>query len=1850
MQNGIDIYAAPGTPGTPGTPEMLVPIDKGSLEKGSAEPPQADQDADEPAPFAKRRAVQPWSADFPPVFSHVAVKELAALAADPAENVKVGAQSAAYKAAKAGDADAAARIVTAAIDPEAIADLGRRFPNAVVVFVHAEEAAGRNALPGLYAQAIGDITGLPVRDKIVQTNRVHHTGAGAWHRLVTPPAFDGPVEGGRDHILVDDAMTTGSSLAALRHYIESRGGRVVLATTLAHAPSRWPGVPGTQLAISPATQGALRRKFDAKEVDAILWHHGVARSIQELTESQGQLLLGELSSDAIRDRIAAAGRAAVDQGGQGPLPPSQAEGEVRDREEPPRFARRDRSDDKTEAGAVTGDVREFGSTQISLPPEMTARILDLGRMIPDDMLADKGRESEPHITVKYGLHTDDAAQVRAALAKVSTGPARFMLGNITVFPAKKEDAPGGSEGADVVKVDVISGGPRGLQGLNKRIAGALEHTDPHPTYQPHITIAYVKAGEGERIARSLSPVRGMTGQADALTFSNKTGQRTEMPLGGKGTEASRHEGTKGSDSPPLRASVPNASVPSAERFKVSEQDLRRAWAYGEGEPSAPFAWGVKQFIVDKAARLRDVPGVTREEAIEARRGYDAARAGASRSVREDLEDTADRQRGADADQPGLFAKRLYTGDAIPGVLTLGDLNADSYTDPLWKALAHDGRLPQPDIHTGHRTAIGRISEGFAAPSGRTGGPALGADFPPSVRRREQATHRSIEGAHRRIAALLKTDNEALISTYITDALTDHSVTMGDAGLDAFVSQLRRRIPIVPAKRWTAGLDLMAKHTQEALVYSSPTGAVYKLIKTNEDGTAKGAVRLDAVRTDPQGRPWLDGSVHRNETPLLEALRRIDRANEHGGFVFTELAAITADGQFITKQPLIDGRMEEDPTRRAMALEKVGLRPVGMAGSSAVATLPDGPRGSRGPRGPRGRVLGAIDLHFNNLRIIGDTAFIFDAANDLLTTEQEAELRRLLPREPKEWTQEQGRFAKRRAARPDVERYRDLDVYDRRVYDAIREHIDPIAAGKLNEYGLFDMAYGPLPVKYKDGEWRIPAPMYMDTGVTDKSALWRGSRPRTLGQLASALRLDPWSLALDYGWPEWMIDADAFIKDHGLAGLGGELAAARREIADQAREEADYQRFIKEEGELADKEENEARDAARGVVIEYSDAASLKEAADELGMPQDSETVRLYYERKLHKAEALRRAGVIIARHEDTDYDALLARGIDRDTARAMIQGKFAKRRLPSGANVTVFRDIDALGFYSPLLRAAQALPGGDDAKMTPRQAAAFIAKQPGVKPEEILWSGFDQFMNERGREGTKALRHEGTKGGGAGAAAGAETAAASASVTKGEIVDYIRSNQVMVEEVVLGGPLSAEGRGRISKAIDAARGRFADWTDENDPEWSHVSDVTVENREFDASWPDGTEVHVRAGNPDRQDSDWSDGGWVNAKVEFPDGRYAEAGIWFNEDGEVTPYSQSDVADFDAGVDEDGEARRWFTDEDWDTIQAALGKVKVNVERSLDGGLQRDKDKFDDLLDNLEAAVGDGDADIAEDILDQMESLESRYGDDSLTSSIRDVFEEETEGDVSQYEKWTLPGADPGSYREILLTLPAKTFQTPRVDAEVEALGRINTGDMYRASHFEDTPNVIAHARVNDRVDADGKRLLFIEEIQSDWGQEGRDAGFSVAGSRAAALDEVRAANADLRRAGLYSQGASNSVFHRLGTNDGVFEATAAEAAAMERMRAARRALAEVDEQVPDAPFVKSTDAWAGLALRRMIRLAAEQGYDTIAWTTGQQQIERYDLSKQIDSLEWEKTPGGDIDGKKDGVRIATQCCRRLPSS
>jgi uncharacterized protein len=172
--------------------------------------------------------------------------------------------------------------------------------------------------------------------------------------------------------------------------------------------------------------------------------------------------------------------------------------------------------------AVVANVdkdREFSSTQIQLHPSIADRIKAMGMKIPDSELADDGREDDPHVTVKYGLHTNDPNDVSQLL---QGEPAiRYTLGKTSLFPAS------GDRDYDVVKVDVHS---PDLHRLNKKISDGLAHTDTHPVYMPHATVSYVKAGMGKKY-EGLDDCEGLVGVCDHVVFSGKEkDNKTPIPL------------------------------------------------------------------------------------------------------------------------------------------------------------------------------------------------------------------------------------------------------------------------------------------------------------------------------------------------------------------------------------------------------------------------------------------------------------------------------------------------------------------------------------------------------------------------------------------------------------------------------------------------------------------------------------------------------------------------------------------------------------------------------------------------------------------------------------------------------------------------------------------------------------------------------------------------------------------------------------------------------------------------------------------------------------------------------------------------------------------------------------------------------------------------------------------------------------------------------------------------------------------------------------------------------------------------------------------------------------------------
>jgi len=226
---------------------------------------------------------------------------------------------------------------------------------------------------------------------------------------------------------------------------------------------------------------------------------------------------------------------------------------------------------------------------------------------------------------------------------------------------------------------------------------------------------------------------------------------------------------------------------------------------------------------------------------------------------------------------------------------------------------------------------------------------------------------------------------------------------------------------------------------------------------------------------------------------------------------------------------------------------------------------------------------------------------------------------------------------------------------------------------------------------------------------------------------------------------------------------------------------------------------------------------------------------------------------------------------------------------------------------------------------------------------------------------------------------------------------------------------------------------------------------------------------------------------------------------------------------------------------------------------------------------------------------------------------------------AKFGGYTLPGGQ--NYREILLTLPRSNFEKPGPG------GQVPFSDAFRSTHW-DQENVLAHIRVNDRVDADGKKMLLIEEVQSDWHQAGRDKGYIPKDISAVELKATVNNSAD-------------QPYYEVRTASGQFVANILDVP----VEAGNEARAVTEAQrflrnrgipgaVPDAPM---KDTWYQLALKRALKYAADNGYERVGLTTGKRQVERYpEAMRQIaDEIVWDSYVGGGkaITVKKNGGNV-----------
>lgn len=228
----------------------------------------------------------------------------------------------------------------------------------------------------------------------------------------------------------------------------------------------------------------------------------------------------------------------------------------------------------------------------------------------------------------------------------------------------------------------------------------------------------------------------------------------------------------------------------------------------------------------------------------------------------------------------------------------------------------------------------------------------------------------------------------------------------------------------------------------------------------------------------------------------------------------------------------------------------------------------------------------------------------------------------------------------------------------------------------------------------------------------------------------------------------------------------------------------------------------------------------------------------------------------------------------------------------------------------------------------------------------------------------------------------------------------------------------------------------------------------------------------------------------------------------------------------------------------------------------------------------------------------------------------------------RFDQYNIPGGE--NAREIYLTLPSllkramseaeidrlDELARKRIESSLDGLSpaeqseyfsliskRERVGAAFTAprSHSvspEADTNRLAHIFLDDRTDAQGNKTLFVQELQSDWAQQGRDRGF---------IDDTLGKNAEYQRLlkqfeeGTLPSNQYNRFYELQDRLGGGVEA-------------------EQQSNIPRAPFVTNTEDWLNLALKRVIKEAVDSGADNVAFIKGEQAADKYSLRTLVDKI------------------------------
>jgi hypothetical protein len=140
-----------------------------------------------------------------------------------------------YAEAKAGSVCAATHIFTRCIKNDCAANIRERYPDSIPLPVMSHD----NSLPLALAMQLL----MPLCLNVWVTRKEKRRNMNAMERILYRPTFQGSIRPNKSYILIDDVVTQGGTIMALRQHVLNAGGRVDAVAAIAYAKYAKPIIP-----------------------------------------------------------------------------------------------------------------------------------------------------------------------------------------------------------------------------------------------------------------------------------------------------------------------------------------------------------------------------------------------------------------------------------------------------------------------------------------------------------------------------------------------------------------------------------------------------------------------------------------------------------------------------------------------------------------------------------------------------------------------------------------------------------------------------------------------------------------------------------------------------------------------------------------------------------------------------------------------------------------------------------------------------------------------------------------------------------------------------------------------------------------------------------------------------------------------------------------------------------------------------------------------------------------------------------------------------------------------------------------------------------------------------------------------------------------------------------------------------------------------------------------------------------------------------------------------------------------------------------------------------------------------